>query len=216
MQELAKYIEHTQLSAGATIESITNTCAEAEKFSFRSVCVNSIYVSLAKHLLDNTGVKVVSTCAFPLGAVRTEVKVFEAVQAVEDRVDEIDMVMNLSAAKSGNWAAVTDDIRAVVEATGVPVKVIIETGLLTDEEKTFACKAVLEAGAHCVKTSTGGMAGGAKMEDIILIKQCVGDLAKIKASGGIRTRSQIIDLIKAGADYIGTSTAPMLIGRPQE
>lgn len=215
MNELAKYIEHTQLSAGATIENITNTCSEAEKYAFRSVCINSGYVALAKHLLQETKVKVVSTCAFPLGAVRTDVKVFEAVHAAEDKADEIDMVMNLSAAKSGNWEAVTEDIKAVVDATGIPVKVIIETGLLTDEEKLFACKAVLEAGAYCVKTSTGGLTGGAKIDDIILIKKYVGDRAKIKASGGIRTRSQIIELINAGADYIGTSTAPMLIGRPQ-
>ena len=215
MHDLAKYIEHTQLSAGATIENITNTCSEAEKYGFRSVCVNSGYVALAKHLLHGTNVKVVSTCAFPLGAVRTDVKVFEAVRAAEDKADEIDMVMNLSAAKCGNWEAVASDIKAVVDAVDVPIKVIIETGLLTDEEKTFACKAVLEAGAHCVKTSTGGLSGGAKVEDILLIKKCVGDKAKIKASGGIRTRSQIIELINAGADYIGTSTAPMLIGRPQ-
>lgn len=211
MQNLAKYIEHTLLLPGATIENITNACAEVEKYGFLGICVNSCYVGLAAHLLAGKGAKIVSTCSFPLGAMRTEVKVFEAKKAVEDKADEIDMVMNLAAAKSGNWDAVTEDIRAVVEATGVPVKVIIETRLLTDEEKEFACKAVMEGGAHCVKTCTGGAEGGVRVEDIILIKNFVKDKIKIKASGGIRTRSQVINLINAGADYIGTSAAPLFV-----
>ena len=209
MQDLAKYIEHTLLLPGATIENVTNICGEVEKYGFLGVCVNSGYVALAAHLLAGKEAKIVSTCGFPLGAVRTEVKAFEAQKAAEDKADEIDMVMNLSAAKSGNWDAVTEDIRAVVAAAGVPVKVIIETNLLSDAEKELACKAVMAGGAFCVKTCTSGMDGGVKLEDVILLKKIVGDRLKIKASGGIRTRSQVISLIKAGADYIGTSTGPL-------
>ena len=209
MQDLTKYIEHTLLSPGAKVENVMNICSEVEKYGFLGVCVNSGYVALASHLLSGKEAKVVSTCGFPLGAVCTEVKVFEAKKAAKDKADEIDMVMNLSAAKSGNWDAVVEDIRAVVVAAGVPVKVIIETNLLTDAEKELACEAVVAGGAFCVKTCTSGMDGGVKLEDVVLLKKIVGDRLKIKASGGIRTRSQVISLIKAGADYIGTSTGPL-------
>lgn len=211
MQNLANYIEHTFLLPTATIDNIANACAEVEQYGFRGICINSCYVGLAAHLLAGQGFKIISTCSFPLGATRTEVKQFEAQKAVEDKADEIDMVMNLAAAKSGNWGAVVEDIKGVVQAAGVPVKVIIETRLLTDEEKKYACKAVMEAGAHCVKTCTGSNDGGASVEDIALLKSITGDKIKIKASGGIRTKSQAQSLIKAGADYIGTSAGVLFM-----
>ncbi len=211
MENLAGYIEHTILAPEATVDDITRGCNEVIKYGFRGICVNSGYVGLCAHLLAGSGAKVIATCAFPLGAVRPEVKAFEARTAAENKADEIDMVMNIGAAKSGNWEAVAEDIRMVVEAAKVPVKVIIETDLLTDAEKKLACRAAVEAGASYVKTSTSGLHGGAKLEDIKLMKQAVAGRAKIKASGGIRTREQAINLVKAGADSLGTSTGPFIL-----
>ncbi len=207
----AKYIEHTVLSPIATVEDIINACQEVQKYGFFGICVNSNYVALAANLLSGTKAKVVSTCAFPLGAVRTDVKVFEALKIVEDKADEIDMVMNLAAAKVGNWQAVTDDIRAVVEACKIPVKVIIEVNILNDNEKVLATRAVIDGGAFCVKTCTGGMLGGATVSDVALLKDTAEGKIKIKASGGIRTHTQVVELINAGADRIGTSSAVLFM-----
>ncbi len=211
MEGLAGYIEHTVLSPDARIDDIRRACDEVVKYGFHGICVNSCYVALCVHLLAGSAAKVVSTCAFPLGNVRSEVKALEARLAVEDKADEIDMVMNLAAAKNGEWEAVAADIRAVVEAAAAPVKVIIETNFLTDEEKKKASVVAVEAGAAFVKTCTGGMKGGATVEDILLIKATVAGRAKIKASGGIRTRAQALALIEAGADRLGTSTGPFIL-----
>ncbi len=210
--ELAPYIDHTLLKPEATIEDIMRLCHEAAEHRFAAVCVNPVYVALAAHLLAGTGVKTATVVGFPLGATPTAVKVFETKTAIEAKADEIDMVMNIGAAKSGEWQAVIDDISQVVAAAdGNPVKVIIETGLLTDDEKRQACQAILAAGAQFVKTSTGFGPGGATAQDIRLFKSEVGDKAGIKAAGGIRTREQAEAMIAAGATRIGTSAGVKLV-----
>ncbi len=210
--ELAKYIEHTLLKAEATVEDIIRLCQEAEKYNFAAVCVNPCYVDLAAHLLVDSGVKVCTVIGFPLGATLTEVKVLETKEAVLRKAKEVDLVMNIGAAKSGRWEMVVDEIKQVVDAAdGAVVKVIIETALLTGSEKRQACQAVLDGGAQYVKTSTGFAAGGAVEEDIRLIREVVGDRAKVKAAGGIRTREQAEKMIIAGADRIGTSAGPSLV-----
>lgn len=210
--ELAPYIDHTLLKPEATIDDIIRLCHEAAEHRFAAVCVNPVYVALAAHLLAGTGVKTATVVGFPLGATPTAVKVFETKTAIEAKADEIDMVMNIGAAKSGEWQAVIDDISQVVAAAdGNPVKVIIETGLLTDDEKRQACQAILAAGAQFVKTSTGFGPGGATAQDIRLFKSEVGDKAGIKAAGGIRTREQAEAMIAAGATRIGTSAGVKLV-----
>lgn len=209
--ELAKYIEHTLLKAEATVEDIIRLCQEAEKYNFAAVCVNPCYVDLAAHLLVDSEVKVCTVIGFPLGATLTEVKVLETKEAVLRKAKEVDLVMNIGAAKSGRWEMVVDEIKQVVDAAdGAAVKVIIETALLTGSEKRQACQAVLDGGAQYVKTSTGFAAGGAVEEDIRLIREVVGDRVKVKAAGGIRTREQAEKMIIAGADRIGTSAGPSL------
>lgn len=210
--DLAKYIDHTILKPEASVEQIRVLCQEAAKHHFAAVCVNPVFVDLAAHLLAGSGVKVATVVGFPLGATFTEIKVAETKAAIERRADEIDMVINLSAIKSGAWDAVENDIRAVVTAAeGRTVKVILETCLLTNEEKHMACQAAVAAGANFVKTSTGFSTGGATVEDIVLMKQVVGDKALIKASGGVRSREQAEAMIAAGASRIGTSAGVAII-----
>ncbi|HMM21985.1 MAG TPA: deoxyribose-phosphate aldolase [Selenomonadales bacterium] len=209
--DLAKYIDHTLLKADATVDDVAALCAEAAEHGFAAVCVNPVYVDMAAHLLAGTGVKVATVVGFPLGATFTEVKVLETRAAVLRKADEIDMVMNIGAAKAGQWDAVTEDIRQVVAAAeGRPVKVILETALLTADEKRRGCEASLAAGACFVKTSTGFGPGGATVEDVGLLKAVVGDRAGIKASGGIRTQEQVVAMIAAGATRIGTSAGVAL------
>ncbi|TWH45950.1 deoxyribose-phosphate aldolase [Sporomusa sp. KB1] len=210
---LASYIDHTLLKPGATVEDIIKLCEEAEQYKFAAVCVNPIYVDLAAHCLAGTGVKTATVIGFPLGATFTSAKAAEAKEAVLRKANELDMVIHIGAAKAGLWEAVTDDIKQVVEvADGAVVKVIIETGLLTDDEKCRACQAVMEAGAQFVKTSTGFGPGGATVEDIHLLKQVIGDKIGIKASGGIRTLEQAKQLIAAGATRLGTSAGIAIVG----
>ena len=211
MENLAKYIEHTVISAVATVDDIKRACQDVEKYGFGGICVNSCYVALAAHLLQGNAARIISTCGFSQGCVKSEVKVLEARLAVADKADEIDMVMNLSAAKSGNWAAVADDIRAVVEASGVPVKVIIETELLTADEKMHACQAIIEGGGSCVKTCSGTLKGGVTINDVKLFKELGNGKFGVTAAGGIRTKTQAIELIEAGALRLGTSTGPFLL-----
>lgn len=209
-EELARRIDHTLLKPQATTDQIAQLCREAKQYGFYSVCVNSRYVRLAKLLLENSEVKVCSVVGFPLGAMSTEAKVFEAKQAIKDGADEIDMVIWVGGIKVGNDTHVREDIRGVVKvchAHGVICKVIIETCLLTNEEKERACNIVCEAGADFVKTSTGFSTGGATLEDVELMRKVVGDRAKIKAAGGIGTYQQAVDMIKAGADRLGMSKA---------
>ncbi len=203
---LASYIDHTLLKPNATPEDVKRLCEEAKKYKFHSVCVNPYFVSLAKEELKGTGIKVVSVVGFPLGSTFKEVKVLEAKKCCEAGADEIDMVMNLAAFKSGNYDYVEEEIREVVEEVKPRiVKVIIETCYLSPEEKRIAAEIVMRAGAHFVKTSTGFGPEGAKVEDVKFLKSIVGDRIGIKASGGIRDAKKAIQMIEAGATRIGAS-----------
>ena len=213
-KQLTKIIDHTLVKPTATKDAIMNLCMEAEKYGFGCICVNSEYVSLAAQMLKGTDVKVCSTVGFPFGATLAEAKAFEAKRAVENGATEIDMVINIGALKSGEYEKVKEDIKAVVDVKrlcgDVVVKVIIETGYLTDKEKIKACVLAKEAGADFVKTSTG-LAGGATVEDVKLMREIVGEDMGVKAAGGIRDFKQALAMIEAGADRIGTSTAVALI-----
>lgn len=204
--EINQYIDHTLLKPDATVDRIRQLCEEAAAHKFAAVCINPCYIEPAVDLLQGTGVKVATVIGFPLGAALTAVKVFEAGEAVLRKADELDMVINFGMAKLGCWQAVTDEIKQVVQAAqGRKVKVIVEAGCLTDEEKRRACQSVLAGGADFIKTSTGFGPGGATEADIKLFKSIVGGNIGIKASGGIRTRLQAEAMIAAGADRIGTS-----------
>ena len=212
MGNIAGMIDHTLLKAAATSADIKKICAEAREYKFASVCVNSCYAKLVTEQLEGTGVKTCCVGGFPLGARSTRAKAYEAKCAVEDGAAEVDMVINVGALKEGNDQFVEDDIRAVVEASAPAiVKVIIETCLLTDEEKVRACELSEKAGAAFVKTSTGFSTGGANAADVALMKKTVGDRLQVKASGGIHTPAQAKELIEAGADRIGASNGIALL-----
>ena len=205
---ITKYLEHTLLKQEATVADIMKLCAEAKEYNLGGVCVNTCYAGLARHLLTGTDVKIVTVVGFPLGADRSEVKALATKLAVdEDHVDEVDMVMNMSAFKSGNYDGVVEDIAAVVEAAKpYAVKVIIETCLLSDEEKVKACELVAKGGAAFVKTSTGFSKGGATTHDVeILAREAKRYRIGVKAAGGIRDYETAKAMIAAGADRIGTS-----------
>jgi len=202
----AKFIDHTLLKATATPDEILKLCDEANKYKFASVCVNPVNVAYAHKLLDGSGVGVCTVIGFPLGANSSEVKAFEVTKAIADGADEVDMVINVGYAKAGLWDDVYEDIKAVVDAAnGVLVKVIIETCYLTDEEKVEVCKIAVKAGASFVKTSTGFGTAGATAADVKLMKETVGEDIGVKASGGIKTKKDFLDMIEAGADRIGCS-----------
>lgn len=204
--ELNKYIDHTLLKPEATKEQITKLCQEARQYDFASVCVNTCYVPLAKELLAGSDVKVCCVVGFPLGAMDTVSKAFEAKTAVENGAQEVDMVINIGALKDKDYDYVTKDIAAVVEASKPAiVKVIIEACLLTDEEKVEACKCSMNAKAEFVKTSTGFSTHGATPEDVALMKKTVGDVCKVKAAGGVRSYDDAMKMIEAGADRLGCS-----------
>lgn len=205
--ELAQRIEHTLLKPEATVKDIMRLCDEAQKYHLYAVCVNPCYVPLAKHLLQGSEVKVVTVVGFPLGATFSSVKALEAKTAMEEHADEIDMVMNVSAFKTGDYAAVTEDIRRVVEAAApCPVKVIIEAACLTPREKRTACRIIADGGAKFVKTSTGFGQGGATVEDVKLLREEADKYGlKVKAAGGIRDAETAKAMVEAGADRIGTS-----------
>lgn len=214
-EQLAKMIDYTLLKPDATKDDVIKLCKEAIKYNFASVCINSGYVSLATKLLKGTTVKVCTVIGFPLGANMPEVKAFEAKNAIKNGAQELDMVINIGALKSGDYELVKQDIKGVVEAGKVSkeaiVKVILETGFLTDKEKVNACKLAKEAGADFVKTSTGFSAGGATVHDVKLMKEAIGKSMRVKASGGIRTFEDAMAMIKAGADRIGTSSGVAII-----
>lgn len=213
--ELAKMIDSTNVKATATKKEIEQLCMEAVKYGFRCAVVNPCYVKFAAGLLEGTSVKVCSTVGFPFGVALPEIKAFEALKAVEDGAQELDMVINLGALKSGDYELVKQDVKAVVDvkrvAKDVVVKVIIETPSLTSEEKVAACKIVKEAGADFVKTSTGLFGKGATVEDVRLMRQVVGKGVGVKAAGGIRTYADAVAMIEAGANRLGTSTAVAII-----
>ncbi len=208
-----KYIDYTLLKADATKEAIQSICAEAKRFGVASVCVNSSRIALIAEELKGSSVKACCVVGFPLGAMLTETKVAEATGAIQAGAQEIDMVMNVGAARDGNWGAVQNDIAAVVAASKgrALVKVILETCLLTNEEKVKACLAAKAAGAGFVKTSTGFSTGGATVEDIDLMQKAVGSEMGIKASGGIHSRETAEVMIAAGATRIGASSVKAIL-----
>lgn len=209
-----KYIDHTLLKQNATKEQIITLCKEAKTYDFASVCVNPTWVSTCAEQLAGSDVKVCTVIGFPLGATTTAVKAYETKNAVDNGATEIDMVINIGALKDKHLSLVTEDIRAVKAAAGkLVVKVIIETCLLTDEEKVLACEAALNAGADFVKTSTGFSTAGATVEDVRLMKSVVGSRVLVKAAGGVRTYEDLVAMIDAGADRIGTSAGVALLNK---
>jgi deoxyribose-phosphate aldolase len=211
---IASMIDHTILKPDATPEEIVRLCGEAKKYKFASVCVNPSYVTLCSELLKATDVKVCTVIGFPLGATTAESKVFEAEQAINNGAGEVDMVLNIGRLKQGDDGYVYNDILRVVQAAknGKAVtKVILETCLLTDDEKIKACLICKYAGADFVKTSTGFSKGGATTSDVALMKFVVGNNISVKASGGIRTRKDADDMIAAGADRIGASAGISIV-----
>lgn len=208
----AKYIDHTILKPEATEEQVITLCNEAKEYGFASVCVNPYYVSLCARLLENTDVKVCTVIGFPLGANTAEVKGFETKNAVANGATEIDMVINVGALKDKKYDVVFNDIKTVVDnAKGNLVKVILETCLLTPEEIVKASELSKEAGADFVKTSTGFNKYGARVEDVALMRKTVGPDMGVKASGGVRTREDMLKMIEAGANRIGASAGKTLI-----
>ena len=207
-----KMIDHTMLKADTKREVIERYCDEAVQYAFASVCVNSCHVPFVAEKLKNTEVKTCCVVGFPLGAMLTSAKAFEASESVKAGAQEVDMVINIGSLKDQDYDAVRNDIRAVVEASKPAiVKVIIETCLLTDDEKVKACELSVEAGAAFVKTSTGFSTGGASTHDVALMKQTVGERALVKASGGIRTPEDAKAMIEAGADRIGAGNGVILL-----
>ena len=212
--KLNKYIDHTLLKPDAKRSDIDKICDEAAEYDFMSVCVNPAWIGYVARKLEGTGVLPCCVVGFPLGATMPEVKAFETDRCIAVGAKEVDMVINIGAAKDGDWRTVEDDIAAVVKAADkrATVKVIIETCLLTDEEKAEACRCAVRAGADFVKTSTGFSTGGATESDVALMRGMVGAEMGVKASGGIKTREQAIKLIQAGAERLGTSSGTALIG----
>ncbi len=211
---LARMIDHTLLKPDATTDDLKRLCAEARKYHFASVCVNSSNVARVKALLHGSGVMTCAVVGFPLGAMATPAKAYEAREAVRAGADEIDMVINIGALKSRDYALVADDIRKVVDAARpAAVKVILETGSLSSEEKVIAVSLAKVAGAAFVKTSTGFGPGGATAEDIALMRRLVGDELGVKASGGVRTHDDAERMVTAGANRIGASASVAIVTR---
>lgn len=216
---LAKMIDHTLLKPDATPDQIAQLCFEARKYGFASVCVNPTWVKLSAQLLEGSPVKVCTVIGFPLGATASDVKAFETKNAIDQGATEIDMVLNIGALKARDLELVARDIRGVVmaaHARGAIVKVILETNLLTDEEKTIASLIAKEAGADFVKTSTGFGGGGATVHDIALMRRAVGPEMGVKASGGVRTFEDAESLIQAGATRIGASAGVKIVQGPSK
>lgn len=213
MTNIASYIDHTLLKAESTKEQIVGICREAAQYEFASVCVNPAWVETAASELQESKVKVCTVIGFPLGASTSETKAFETQDAISKGAEEIDMVINIGALKSGNNDQVRKDIEAVVKAAKdqAIVKVIIETSLLTDEEKVQACRLAKEAGADFVKTSTGFSTGGATAEDVKLMRETVGAELGVKASGGVRSLEDLQAMIDAGATRIGASSGVQIM-----
>lgn len=213
--DLAGMIDHTLLKPDATKDEVVKLCAEAKKYIFASVCINPSYVPMCAKLLRDTSVKVCTVIGFPLGATSTASKAFEAEHAARDGAKELDMVINVGMLKSGEYDYVENDIFGVVTTAkryGALVKVILETTLLTDEEKVKGCILAKSAGADFVKTSTGFAKGGATVGDIALMRKVVGSAMGVKASGGVRTREDALAMVASGADRIGASASVKIVG----
>jgi deoxyribose-phosphate aldolase len=210
--EIARFIDHTLLRPDAGVNEIEKLCAEAREHQFFSVCVHGSWIELARHCLEDSTVKVASVAGFPLGAVEADVKRYETEAAIDAGAHEIDVVLNIGRLKGGDDAYVLRELRDVAEAADErPVKVIIETCLLTREEKIRACQLVLESGAHFVKTSTGFSSGGATIDDVRLLRETVGERFGVKASGGIRDTATALAMIEAGATRLGTSNGVAIV-----
>ena len=211
--DIAGYIDHAVLKPEATEIEIKEACEEAKKYGFCSVCVNGANVAFAYEQLKRTDIKVAAVVGFPLGATTSDVKAFEAQNVISSGAEEIDMVINVGALKEGNVDKALNDIKSVVNVSKgrAIVKVIIETCLLTDEEKVLACELAKKAGAHFVKTSTGFNTGGATVEDIRLMREAVGPEMGIKASGGIRNFKTALAMIEAGATRIGVGASVNIV-----
>ncbi len=212
--DLAKKIDHTLLKPDATQNQIAQLCLEARKFGFASVCVNPTWIKLCAELLKGSEVKVCSVVGFPFGATLPEVKVFETEQVIKDGANEIDMVINIGALKAGDTDLVARDIRGIVEAAhrhAAIVKVILEVALLTDEEKVIASLLAKEAGADFVKTSTGFASGGTTVHDVELMRRTVGPEMGVKAAGGVRTREDAENMVRAGATRLGASAGVKIV-----
>ena len=210
--DYAKMIDHTLLKTDAQKKDLDKLLLEAKKYNFMSVCVSPIWVKYAAEQLKDTNVKVCTVIGFPLGANTSAVKAFETKDAIANGADEIDMVMNIGALKDKNYDLVRDDVKAVVEAAnGTLVKVILETCLLTEDEIKKACELCVEAKADYVKTSTGFSTRGATIEDVRIMKEAVHGKAKVKAAGGVRTPEDMVKIVAAGADRIGTSAGCSLV-----
>ena len=211
---LNKYIDHTLLKADATKEAIIKLCNEAKEYDFKTVCVNPCWIEECVKQLKDSDVKVCTVVGFPLGAMTSAAKAYEAKQAIELGADEVDMVINIGRLKDNDLDYVTKDIQMVKESCGNHVlKVIIETCLLSDEEKLKACDCIKAANADFVKTSTGFSLHGATVEDVALLKNYVKDSLKVKAAGGVKTTEDLHKMIEAGADRIGTSSGTSLINK---
>ena len=209
---LARLIDHTLVRADAAIQDLEKLCAEAREHKFYSVSVNGSWVIEARHFLEGCDVKVGCSVGFPLGATSADVKRFETEAAIDDGAHEIDVVLNVARLKDGDDRYVLRELRDVVEAADErPVKVILETCLLTNEQKVRACKLVVESGAHFVKTSTGFSAGGATVDDVKLMRQTVGPKFGVKASGGIRDTRTALAMMAAGATRLGTSASVAIV-----
>jgi deoxyribose-phosphate aldolase len=210
---IAKYIDHTVLKPQASVEEVKKLCKEAKEYNFASVCVNGCHTKLVSTELAGSDVKTCVVVGFPLGAMTKEAKAFETLDAIKNGAEEIDMVINVGALKDGNYALVKEDIESVVNAAKgkAIVKVIIETCLLTDEEKVKACEIAKEAKADFVKTSTGFSTSGATAEDIALMRKTVGEELGVKASGGVRDYKAAVAMIEAGASRIGSSNSIAIV-----
>ena len=207
-----KMIDHTVLKAATPLETVKRICDEAMEYGFASVCINPCHVAYCADYLKDSDVNVCTVIGFPLGANTSAVKAFETKDAIANGADEIDMVMNIGALKDKNYDLVRDDVKAVVEAAnGTLVKVILETCLLTEDEIKKACELCVEAKADYVKTSTGFSTRGATIEDVRIMKEAVHGKAKVKAAGGVRTPEDMVKIVAAGADRIGTSAGCSLV-----
>lgn len=210
--KLSKYIDHTLLKADASIEAIKKLCDEAKEYDFKSVCVNTCNIEICKKELEGSDVLTCCVIGFPLGAMSTEAKVFETLDAVTKGADEVDMVINIGRLKDKDYQYCTNEIKRIKNACkDKTLKVIIETCLLNDEEIVSACNCVLEGGADFVKTSTGFSSAGATFEGVELMKKTVGDKCLIKAAGGVRSHEDMLKMISLGANRIGTSSGTKLI-----
>src|SRR6266516_712361 len=212
MKDLARFIDHTLLQPEASLKEIEKLCAEAREYHFHAVCVNSSWVTQARHFLSGSAVKVATVVGFPLGATDSDAKRFETEAAIDNGAQEIDVVINIGRLKDGDDQYVLRELSDVVEAAAErPVKVIIETCLLAGAEKIRACRIVLDGGAQFVKTSTGFSTGGATVADVKLLREIVGETFGVKAAGGIRDTQTALAMIEAGATRLGTSSGVVIV-----